>query len=191
MKYLTVVRHAKSSWDSPQLADHDRPLNERGRASAPAIARFLAKTYFGKNGTPPLLPMPEKLVSSTAVRAVSTAEIMCDVFGLGKTALSLDSRLYLADPRTLLNVVRAFDEQWVHAVIFAHNPGLHEFADKMLARTAINSMPTCTAAVLGLPHEFWGLADWSEAQLIAYITPKALERRFPGEFPGISKEGDD
>lgn len=191
MKYLTVVRHAKSSWDQPGLPDHDRPLNERGRAAAPALSRFVAKTYLGKNGTAPLLPMPDKLVSSTALRALTTAEIMCDAFGLARSTIMLDSRLYLAEPSRILKIVRDFDEKWNHAAIFGHNPGLHEFADKMLARSAINSMPTCTVVILGLPHEHWGLADWGEAQLIAYITPKALERRFPSEFADICKGGDD
>lgn len=173
------------------MSDHDRPLNERGRAAAPALSRFVAKTYLGRNGTAPLLPMPDKLVSSTALRALTTAEIMCDAFGLTRSTIMLDSRLYLAEPSRILKIVRDFDEKWNHAAIFGHNPGLHEFADKMLARSAINSMPTCTVVILGLPHEHWGLADWGEAQLIAYITPKALERRFPSEFADICKGGED
>ncbi len=53
-------------------------------------------------------------------------------------------------------------------------------------------LAACATVIMGLPHEFWGLTDWREAQLIAYVTPKALERRFPSEFAGISKQtGDD
>ena len=192
MKYLTVVRHAKSSWDQPGAADHDRALNERGLRSAPAVARFLSKTYFGGNGAGRLLPSPDRIVSSTALRALTTAQLMREELGLPNDTMVLDSRLYLAEPDVVLDVVRHLNEDSAHAMIFGHNPGLNDFVDKMLARTTIPGMPTCATVIMALPHEFWGLADWREAQLIAYVTPKALERRFPGEFAGISKSvGDD
>lgn len=192
MKYLTVVRHAKSSWEQPGTADHDRPLNERGLRSAPAVARFLSKTYFGGNGSGALLPRPDKVVSSTAVRSLTTAQLMLEPLRLSHEVLALDSRLYLAEPPVVLDVVRSLDETSAHAMIFGHNPGLHDFVDKMLARTTVPAMPTCAVVIMSLPYEFWGLTSWREAQLIGYITPKALERRFPSECAGISRQqGDD
>lgn len=191
MKYLTIVRHAKSSWAEPGLADHDRPLNERGRKAAPAVATFLHRTYFGGNGGPALLPYPDRLVSSTALRALTTAQIMRETLALPVDKLQLDSKLYLAEAGRLLEVMRSFDESWNHVMVFGHNPGMHEFADNILARAHVPKMPTCTAVIMALPHEFWGLADWHEAQLIGYITPKALERRFPELYAGISLENDD
>lgn len=191
MKYLTVIRHAKSSWAQPGLPDHDRPLNERGLKAAPAMASFLHRTYMGGAGNEALLPFPDRLVSSTASRALSTARIMQETTRLPRESLLLDSRLYLAEASLILDVVRGFDEAWKHVVIFGHNPGLHEFADQVLARANVAKMPTCTAVLLALPHAYWGLADWREAQLIGYVTPKALERRFPELYAGISLEGDD
>lgn len=191
MKYLTVLRHAKSSWDHPGLSDHDRPLNERGRLAAPAVCSFLQKTYFGGNGKEALLPRPERIVASSAIRTVCTAQFARDAFGLAPLDLTLDSQLYLASSDTLLHVVRNLPEEARHVVMVGHNPGLHEFCDRMLARAGVPRMPTCTAVLMGLPHEYWGLADWQEAQLIAYITPKALARRFPLEFSSISKPMDD
>ncbi|HEY1082662.1 MAG TPA: histidine phosphatase family protein [Prosthecobacter sp.] len=192
MKYLTVVRHAKSSWAQHGLADHDRPLNERGLKAAPAVASFLHRTYFGGAGTPALIPPPERLVTSTAARALATAKIMLETARMPLEALRLDSRLYLAEASRILEVVREFDEDWKHAVIFGHNPGLHDFAERILARAHVSKMPTCTAVLLALPHAYWGLADWREAQLIGYVTPKALERRFPELYAGISQpEGED
>lgn len=187
MKYLTVIRHAKSSWDQPGLADHDRPLNERGRRAAPAVGAFLQRTYFGGGESPPLLPPPDLLVSSTALRALTTAQIMREEFRLPVEALRLDSRLYLATAQKILEIVRELDESKNHAVVFGHNPGMHEFAEHILARAHVPRMPTCTAVILALPHVYWGLADWNEGQLIGYVTPKSLERRFPGLYPGISK----
>lgn len=192
MKYLTVIRHAKSSWDQPGLADHDRALNERGKKAAPAVAAFLHKTYFGAGGSPALLPKPDRLVSSTALRALSTAQIVRETFGLPTEHLLLDSRLYLAEADTLLNVVRQFDESWQHVMLFGHNPGLHEFSERLLARAHVARMPTCSTVIMAFPTEYWGLAEWSMAQLIGHITPKSLERRFPELYQGISRvDGDD
>ncbi len=192
MKYLTVIRHAKSSWNQPGVNDHDRTLNERGLRAAPAVARFLLSTYFGGGGKAPLMQPPERIVSSTAERALKTAQQFRETLHLPQEAMRLESRLYLAPAEVILDVVRDSDETCRHLIVVGHNPGLHEFCDRMLARASIPRMPTCTAVIMGLPHEFWGLADWQEAQLIAYATPKALERRFPQEYGGISKEvGDD
>lgn len=188
MKYLTVLRHAKSSWDQPGLSDHDRPLNQRGLLSVPAIAGFLRRTYFGGQDGKPLMTPPEGIVSSTALRAMTTAKMARDTFGLPHDSLTLDSHLYLAEPDTLLDAVRNFNEDRRHMVLVGHNPGLHQFCDRMLARASIPRMPTCTAVIMGLPHEYWGMADWQEAQLVAYVTPKAIERRFPQEYAGISKQ---
>lgn len=189
MKYLTVLRHAKSSWDHPGLDDHDRPLNERGMLAAPAVTRFLMKTYFGGEGNAPLMEAPQAITASTAQRALSTAQIALQTFGLAADALRLDSRLYLAAPDSVLEVVRGTEERLTHLVIVAHNPGLHDYCNKMLARASIPKLPTCSAVIMGLPHAYWGMADWQEAQLIAYVTPKALERRFPTEYAGISTLG--
>lgn len=192
MKYLTLVRHAKSSWAQAGLADHDRPLNERGLRAAPAMASFLHRTYFGGGENPPLIPPPDRLVSSTAARALGTAKIMLEVARMPLESLLLDSRLYLAEAPRILEVVRELDENWKHAVLFGHNPGMHDFAERLLARAHVPKMPTCTAVLLALPHAYWGLADWSEAQLIGYVTPKALERRFPELYKGISRsDGED
>lgn len=191
MKYLTVIRHAKSSWAQAGLADHDRPLNERGLRAAPAVASFLHRTYFGGGGAQALISPPDRLVSSTAARALATAKFMQDVTRMAPDSLLLDSRLYLAEAPEILEVVRQFDENWKHAVLFGHNPGLHDFAERILARAHVPKMPTCTAVLLALPHAYWGLGDWGEAQLIGYVTPKSLERRFPELYTGISLGDED
>ncbi len=190
MKYLTVVRHAKSSWNHPGLADHDRPLNERGTRAAPAVARFFWTTYLGGGGAEPLLPAPDRLLSSTALRALSTAQVMREMLQLPPEQLSLDQELYLASEQRLLSRVRQLDESWRHVLVFGHNPGLHDFVNRLLARAKVPRFPTCATAILGLPNEFWALTDWNEAQLIGFLTPKTLERRFPEVYRGISY-GDD
>jgi phosphohistidine phosphatase len=193
MKFLTLVRHAKSSWETPGQEDHDRVLNERGRRAAPAVAAFLRQTYWCANeGQAALMPAPSKLVSSTAQRAWETARALAATTAGGEQALLLDSRLYLAQPGAILDVVRGLDEAWQHVVLVGHNPGLHEFSNQILARGVISRMPTCSVVIVALPTEFWGLADWGTGQLLGHVTPKSLEKRFPELYQGISlADGDD
>jgi len=178
MKYLTLIRHAKSGWDNPALSDHDRILNERGIANAPMVGRFLAKTYLGQNGTPALLPKPDRLYSSTAVRAKTTAVLMQPELGLGSENIFLDEKVYLSTAKTLLQIVRGFDDHWKHVMVFAHNPGISDFADRLLKRGGIEQMPTCSAALIELPWDAWSATDWDEARLVGYVTPRLIQRRF-------------
>lgn len=190
MKYLTIVRHAKSSWNQPGLADHDRCLNERGNRAAPAVARFLWTTYLGGEKSEPLLPSPSRLISSTALRAMTTAQIMRETFQMPKEHLLLSQGLYLASETRLMATVRELDESWDHVMVFGHNPGLHDFVNRLLARARVPKFPTCAVAIMGLPNELWSMTDWNEAQLVGYLTPKTLERRFPDVYGDIS-DGDD
>ena len=64
--------------------------------------------------------------------------------------------------------------------------GIALFNEKTISASKIDF--DCTAVIMAFPHEFWSLADWNEAQLIGYITPKTLERRFPEVYAGISRE---
>jgi len=180
MKYLTLIRHAKSSWDDASVSDHDRPLNERGLRNAPVMGRFVGRTYLGMNGVAALLPKPDRLITSTAVRARNTAELMMREMNLDH--LVGDRRLYLAEPKAMLQIVRHFDDAWKHVMLFGHNPGISEFVDKMLLRGEIKEMPTCAVAILELPWDAWAAVDWQEARLVGFITPKLIEKRF-GEQP--------
>jgi phosphohistidine phosphatase len=187
MKYLTVLRHAKSSWVHPGISDHDRPLNERGLRAAPAVATFLHETYFGGAAVPTLLPEPTLVVSSTAKRALTTASFIHSSLKLEASALRSQRELYMAEPEQIISVVRDLQEEHTHVMVVAHNPGVHDFCNRLLARTSVPRMPTCTAVLVGLPHEHWGLTDWAEGQLIGYVTPRNLERRFPQRFPLITR----
>ena len=64
MKVLLLLRHGKSSWESAGLSDHDRPLNNRGKRDAPRMGNVLLEEGI----------VPEIIISSSAIRARSTAE---------------------------------------------------------------------------------------------------------------------
>ena len=98
MKTLLVMRHAKSDWGTTSSRDHDRPLAERGVKAARRMGRFLAEAD----------AVPELVVSSTAVRALKTAELAADA-GEWSCPIVADERLYGSDPESILEVIGATD----------------------------------------------------------------------------------
>lgn len=140
---LVLVRHAKSDWGNPNLDDHDRPLNDRGLRDAPRMARTLAETEF----------RPEVILSSTALRARTTAEAFGAEFGV---AVDLDPELYGAPGRTLLAKASASAARRV--VVVAHDPGMTALAER-LSSGGIAHMPTCAVASFTWDEDDWTLVD--------------------------------
>lgn len=145
MTALVLVRHAKSDWGSPSLADHDRPLNARGMRDAPALAARLAGTGLRLDA----------LLTSTALRARTTAGFFGAALGLEPEP---DEDLYGAPAATLLRSAAA---RGVTAVmIVAHDPGMTVLAER-LSGGGIGHMPTCAVATFR-----WDTPDWEVATAI-------------------------
>jgi phosphohistidine phosphatase len=140
---LVLVRHAKSDWGNPALDDHDRPLNDRGIRDAPRMARELAETGF----------RPEVILSSTALRARTTAEAFAAEFGV---AVNLDPELYGAPGRTLLAAAAASGAHQV--IVVAHDPGMTDLAEQ-LSGGGIGHMPTCAVATFTWHQDDWDVLD--------------------------------
>jgi phosphohistidine phosphatase len=100
MKLLLLVRHAKSSWKDRSLADRDRPLNRRGLKDAPRMGKRLAKNY----------PAPHLVLSSPAVRALSTAKAIAKAIDYPGSHIRVEERLYGADPEEFIQVIRDLDD---------------------------------------------------------------------------------
>ncbi len=116
MRTLLVLRHAQSGHDDPRLADHDRPLTERGQRDADWIGRVLKKHGL----------TPDVVVSSTAQRALDTAQRTAQACGYA-APIETTRRLYDAEVRQIAEVVGEIDDQHGIALIVGHNPGLQEF----------------------------------------------------------------
>lgn len=141
MIQLVLVRHGKSDWGDPGLADHDRTLNDRGLRDAPRMAERLAASDVGI----------ERLLSSTAVRARTTAQIFGDTLGV---APELDPDLYLAPAATLFEKATATGAAAV--MVVAHDPGLSDLA-ATLSGGGIGQMPTCAVA-----RFVWRSGSWDD-----------------------------
>lgn len=170
-RFLTLIRHAKSSWDDPSLEDADRPLNDRGRDNAETMGRRLAA----------LALKPDAWITSPAVRTLNTARMIAQEVGFGPEELQVSGRLYLAGPSAWLHTVARAPSGSRDLWCTGHNPGIHEFAEFLLGRS-LPGFPTCTVARLRGP-DAW--ADWTGgcAELLLFDTPK---RQLPSfEHPDL------
>jgi phosphohistidine phosphatase len=115
MKTLYLLRHAKSSWAAPDQKDYDRPLDERGVLDAPEMAARLKARGVGV----------DLVVSSPAVRALSTARIVCDVLGRGTDCIQENRQIYLAGSPKLQQLISFFDESADSAMLGGSQSGAH------------------------------------------------------------------
>jgi len=160
MKTLFLVRHAKSSRDDPALADRDRPLNERGRHDAAAMARRLA----GRGVE------PDRLLSSPARRALSTAQRFADGLGIARESIVVDDRLYAGTAGILLSVIQGTDDSVATLMVFGHNPEMSDLAQHLSGRWT--DLPTCAVVELRFDAARWSEVDGVGLTAVAIETPK-------------------
>lgn len=154
MIQLILARHAKSDWADEGLDDHDRPLNDRGRRDAPAMARSVLRRGV----------RPEVLLSSTAVRARSTADAFAEEFEVEVTERP---ELYLAEPEALLDAARTSGAREV--MVVAHDPGMSDLVSRLADRDV--RMVTSAVAIFT-----WHEGDWSD---IGSVAPDEFELLTP------------
>jgi phosphohistidine phosphatase len=164
MKQLLLIRHGKSDWDHPGLSDHDRPLNDRGRRDCPRMAEALRRRGI----------FPELIVTSTAVRAATTAEAIALGLGYDPSLIVRCSELYLAAPPVILRVIQGLDEAAGTAMLFGHNPGMHETVERLCEGEGIDDFPTLAVARIDLKVEHWGAVEWGSGLLVERIIPRSL-----------------
>ena len=143
IKTLLILRHAKSSWKFPDLADHDRPLNKRGKRDAPKIGNLLKEKDL----------VPDIIISSTAVRAEKTAKMVAKASKY-KGDVSLTDSLYAAGPVAYIDVLRNLQNKYNTVLVIGHNPGLEELV-KILSGEEYHVMPTCALAHISLDIQSW------------------------------------
>jgi len=143
MKTLLLIRHAKSSWDDTALPDKDRPLNDRGRRDAPKMGERLAKRDV----------KPDLILSSPAVRALSTAQIVAEKLDYRRKDIVVTERLYAAEVDDLLDVIRQLGDELKCVMLFGHNPEFTELAHRLSGE--ITHMPTCAVAEFTFDVKSW------------------------------------
>jgi phosphohistidine phosphatase len=161
VKTLLLLRHAKSSWDDPQLRDFDRPLAARGKRDAPRIGEALRERG----------PAPDLIISSPAARARETTEAVIDSANLTPGPV-FDESIYGASSGELMRIIRRLPVESSCALLVGHNPG---FEDTVSRLTGVQeAMPTAALACIEFPVERWEDVEDEHGKLLWLLTPKQL-----------------
>jgi phosphohistidine phosphatase len=144
MKYLLLMRHAKSAWDIPGQSDFDRTLNERGKKDAPEMGKRIRKKEF----------TPQLIVSSPAKRALKTAREVAKELDYDEKNIQQETEIYEADIDDLMHVIRSFDDTADHVLMVGHNPSFTGMVGT-LTNTFIENMPTAGIALIRFDIQSW------------------------------------
>ena len=162
MKTLLLIRHAKSSWATPGLDDFDRPLNDRGKADAPDMAKRLLNRKIKINA----------FISSPAKRAQRTAIRFAKEYGLEKGDLILAENLYHANEEDFIEVIENAKRKWDVIALFSHNPGITSFASS-LTDVNIDNMPTCAVFAVQVDTDDWSQFSTAGKSFLFFDYPKS------------------
>jgi phosphohistidine phosphatase len=162
MKTLLLLRHAKSSWKQPELADHDRPLNKRGKQTAPIMGALLQDEDL----------IPDLILSSSAVRAHTTALLVakaCSYVG----EIKQTRKLYLGEPQDYIEVLCQVIDKHARVLVVGHNPGLEMLIEALTGEAM--AMPTGALAYIELSLKRWSDLDMdTDCKLVNVWRPKDL-----------------
>jgi phosphohistidine phosphatase len=162
MKTLLLLRHAKSSWKHPELADHDRPLNKRGKRTAPHMGALLQDEDL----------IPDLILCSSAVRAHMTALLVAKACAY-EGEIKRRRELYLAEPQDYIEVLRQVPEKHARVLVVGHNPGLEALIEALTGE--VMAMPTAALAYMELSLRRWRDLDLNtECKLVNVWRPKDL-----------------
>ncbi|MEH6624937.1 MAG: histidine phosphatase family protein [Motiliproteus sp.] len=161
MKTLYLIRHAKSSWDNPQLDDHDRPLNNRGFKSIAIIAERIAEYDWHA----------QKLASSTALRAMTTATGLAEAIAGGQPAAA-ESELYTFSQEGLKRYLQKQPDSISCIALVGHNPAMEMLLDYLTEDRQLSKFPTCAIARLELDINRWDELDLGCGVLDEFEYPK-------------------
>ncbi len=164
MKTLLILRHAKSSWDAPELADIQRPLNKRGKNDAPRVGEIIKEAGLHSRCH----------LSSPAVRAVKTAEAAADTCGY-EGEIEIRENFYPGSPGDYIEALNEISDGYARVMVVGHNPGLEELLSDLTGEIGGRCQPQrwrklswrssagsiWTIQVLGKVVEIWRIKELS------------------------------
>lgn len=153
------MRHAKSSWDNPNLSDFDRPLNHRGLKAAPFVARLMNLRK----------AIPDLIVSSPARRTEQSAELVKQSAGFA-AEIRRDARIYEASPAELLSVLSETENEFGAVLLIGHNPGVEGLIKTLTG--LLRPMPTAALVGTSLNIESWSEIAPDCGKLTFIVHPK-------------------
>ncbi len=161
MKTLYMVRHAKSSWKH-DVIDHKRPLKGRGRRDGVLVSEYISKN----------VPAPQKIISSGATRALSTAEYFKKAFGTADADFEIDNDLYDFSGHKVMDIVKSLNNSLDRVMIVGHNHAFTSIAN-MLGNTYIDNVPTCGFVELQFDEDTWN--EITTGKTVQTVFPRDLK----------------
>ncbi|HEY7544957.1 MAG TPA: histidine phosphatase family protein [Blastocatellia bacterium] len=161
MKTLLLLRHAKSSWDEPNLRDFDRPLAKRGKRDAPRMGEALRERG----------PLPDFVLCSPAQRARSTMKAFVKAAGID-TEPQFEEGIYEASSAELIQIARRLPDGSACALMVGHNPGFEDLLSRLTG--SFERMTTAALACIEFDIERWEAIEDGQGKLAWLMTPKQL-----------------
>jgi phosphohistidine phosphatase len=160
MKTLLLLRHAKSSWKQPEIHDHDRPLNKRGKKEAPKVGKYLKANDL----------VPDLILSSTARRAHDTAQTVAEESGF-EGQIDFYQDLYLSEPTCYVDILQSLPDTANRVLVVGHNPEMDELLTQLT--DVSQHMTTAALAQIDLPISSWQeLNEATDGRLQNLWTPR-------------------
>jgi phosphohistidine phosphatase len=166
MLKLSIVRHAKSSWENPELDDFDRPLLEKGIKRTGVVINYLLDKAL----------VPDLIMTSPAKRAVETAKIMQEQLNV-KEAFTVNNELYPGDLEGILNEMAEILPAVNHLMIIGHNPGLTDLALELTDDERVEWIPTSGVVHIEFDMPGWELIVGAKGTVKELIVPKKLLKK--------------
>jgi phosphohistidine phosphatase len=164
MKTVLLIRHAKSSWGDLNLPDFDRPLNDRGKADAPKMAKRIYNKEI----------CIDTFISSPAKRARKTAEIFAERYGIKKSDIIFVPSLYHAGDDIFYDTIANAPLKSDSIAIFSHNPGITDFASRLTVNR-IDNMPTCSIFAVKADIDHWSEFEMAVKEFYFFDFPKSVD----------------
>ncbi|MEQ8312909.1 MAG: histidine phosphatase family protein [Gammaproteobacteria bacterium] len=163
MKTLYLLRHAKSSWDDPDLKDFERPLSKRGRRDAPRMGERFKSRGDGL----------QCIICSPAVRTKTTAKLFAEAIDYPADDIASNPELYFAGSGMFLKAASLLDDGFDQAMLVGHNPAITEFAN-LMTNAGIDNIPTAGLVKMSLDIDQWSDIEAGSAELKEFDYPKKL-----------------
>jgi phosphohistidine phosphatase len=170
MKKIILMRHGKSSFSDPDQDDLDRPLNARGRVASALMGAWLADA--GLTAALAILS-PARRARETWAKAAPNLP--------GEIETVEERALYMADPGTMLEIVRRAPDSAETLILVGHQPSMSAFARKMTGgkapggcKAAFEKFPTAGVAILEVDVDDWRKVEFGAADFLDFATPKDL-----------------
>ena len=161
MKTLYLVRHAKSSWEDPNLSDFERPLNKRGLRDAPFMGNILSQK----------IECPQMVISSSAQRAITTANIIAEYLNFDRNKIVKEEKVYHAVVSDLMRIIYSVPDKVNSLMLFGHNPTFTQTVN-YLSDKKIENIPTCGFVQINFRLDSWNDLEGNTGKQVLFEFPK-------------------